>query len=108
MIFQSVKGVCSQEVGGNSFFNTDEVTAVIEWIQKLLRGSLVRPADIGVVTPYRKQCSMIIEELENNDLNNILVGSAETFQGQERKAIILSTVKTDSELGDFITNKQVK
>lgn len=111
LIFDSVNGVCEQEFGDTSSFNEIEVHAVCEWIQKLCKsewdGKTIGAPDIGVVTPYKKQVSLIREELANNGYDNISVGSAEVFQGQERRIIIISTVRTGNDLG-FVSNKQVK
>lgn len=110
LVFESVKGVCENELRGTSCFNTAEVHAVIEWIRKLIRskghGKEVRSSDIGVVSPYKKQCSLIRDELRNNGFDGITVGTAEVYQGQERRIIIISTVRTGNELG-FVRNEQV-
>lgn len=37
---------------------------------------------------------------------DVPVGTAETFQGQEKKAIIISTVRTDNDLG-FVSDQRV-
>lgn len=62
--------------------------------------------DIGVVSPYVAQCDRIRAELRKNKLGEISVGTAETYQGQEKKVIIISTVRTDEMLG-FVKNDQV-
>ena len=58
----------------------------------------------------------VLEKQGNPALRNIKVGSTEEFQGQERKVIIISTVRSDPEhighdikhqLG-FLTNPKVK
>lgn len=106
-----MSGVCQGEVAGSSHFNTKEIDVVIEWVKKLLsakrwKGRKVCLSDIGVVSPYKEQCLQIREELENNGFGGIVVGSAEVFQGQERRIMIISTVRTGNELG-FVNNEQV-
>lgn len=84
---------------------------VIKWITKLTdtiwKGKKNPSCDIGVVSPYKKQCSLIRKELSNIDCGGISVGSAETYQGQERRIIIISTVRTGDQLG-FVSHEQVK
>ena len=61
------------------------------------------PADIGVVTPYSKQAMKIRQLLERTDkeYKKIKVGSVDEFQGQERRVIIISTVRSSVEYIDF-------
>lgn len=52
-----------------------------------------KPSEIGVVTPYRKQVEKIRLLLGNVVGGEaVKVGSVEEFQGQERAAIIITTV----------------
>lgn len=110
LVFDSVNGNCEQEVCGNSYFNDEEVRAVINWIQKLSKikwkGKEICLNDVGVVSPYKKQCELIRKELSNNGYESVTVGTAEVFQGQERRIIIISTVRTGNQLG-FVSNEQV-
>lgn len=110
MIFDSVIGQCEQEIGETSQYNQAEVCCVVKWIQELLKtkcnGREIHMRDIGVVSPYKKQCNFIRDELKNNQLDGITVGSAETFQGQEKRIMIISTVRTDNQLG-FVSNTKV-
>lgn len=85
---------------------------VIDWIQKLCKTEWkekkISPSSIGVVSPYKKQCELIRNELINNRFGDeITVGTAEVYQGKEKQIIIISTVRTGNPLG-FISNEQVK
>lgn len=93
-------------------FNMKEVHVVIEYIKKLLVPGTVskKPitqADIGVVTPYRLQCKIIGRECRKHDLKEVTIGTAEVFQGQERPVMIVSTVRSDGQLG-FVKNPRVR
>ncbi|XP_023659848.1 putative helicase mov-10-B.1 isoform X3 [Paramormyrops kingsleyae] len=127
VIFHGVMGKDEREANSPSFFNTAEVHELIEYLKKLLppageRGSgILSPSEIGIISPYRKQVEKIRKAIkfvkELNQLKNIqhlTVGSVEEFQGQERKVIMVSTVRSsatyvkmdqDFNLG-FLTNKK--
>lgn len=107
LIFDSVIGESRQENSGTSYYNEEEISAVIDWFEKLVKteinGTKICPSDIGIVSPYKEQCCLIREELENNGVVGTTVGSAEVFQGQERRVIIISAVRSS----EFVNSKQV-
>lgn len=111
IIFESVSGECDQEFGDTSYFNEKEVSVVVKWVQKLSeinwKGKGFCIDDVGIVSPYKKQCALIQEKMRNNGFGDITIGPAEIFQGQERRIIIISTVRTGDHLG-FVSNEQVK
>lgn len=79
------------------------------FIQTLLgnewNGIKLNQKDIGVISPYAEQCRRITEKCEANAMNDVTVGTAELFQGQERDVVIVSTVRTDN-LG-FVNDDRV-
>lgn len=54
----------------------------------------ITPKDIGIITPFKQQQLDINHHLTAMKLKGITVGTIETFQGQERNVIILSTVRS--------------
>lgn len=90
----------------------DEVRAVMEFIDMLLKSdrsdSSITQCDIGVVSPYKYQCKILRRYCEQKGYKNITIGSAETFQGQERKVMIISTVRSGWHLGNFLKSPQVR
>lgn len=60
----------------------------------------------GIITPYSAQRASLKLALSEAQLPSFTVGTAETFQGQERKVIIISTVRTDNEIG-FVSDQRL-
>lgn len=95
----------------SSSFNMEECNAVMDFIDELLITDKyhLSASDIGVVSPYKLQCKKIQQRCKKSGYNEIRIGSAETFQGQERKAMIISTVQSGQKtLGKFLMNPQVR
>ncbi|CAN0181281.1 unnamed protein product [Lampetra planeri] len=115
VIFHSVIGQDTREENSPSFFNVAEVEEVVSYLTKILESSgkkglaKVSPKEIGVIAPYRKQVQKIkkaITEVDKElrkrkDIHELKVGSVEEFQGQERTAIIISTVRSDMSFLSF-------
>lgn len=110
LVFDSVEGICEQEKGDTSHFNAAEIDAVINWVAKLLQtkwnDKYVVLSDIGIVSPYKKQCNCIRAALKSRNFNGISVGTVEIYQGQEKRIMIVSTVRSGGDLG-FVSNEQV-
>merc|ERR1712136_477717 len=56
----------------------------------------LKPSDIGVIAPYRKQVEAIEKRINamGASFSGIDVGTVENFQGQERRIVIISTVRS--------------
>ncbi|KAK3740617.1 hypothetical protein QZH41_009729, partial [Actinostola sp. cb2023] len=107
LVFHGIKGEDLREGNSPSWFNPAEVVQVVRYIQGLKNSTTVhvKPADIGVVTPYKKQVEKIRLLLKSVSIADIKVGSVEEFQGQERPVIIISTVRSDeSYVGTDVTH----
>lgn len=66
-------------------------------IVRALVQSRVTPGEIGVITPYRAQQSMIRQKLTNvKGRSEISVDTVDSFQGGEREVIIISLARSDS------------
>ncbi|XP_052781823.1 putative helicase MOV-10 [Mya arenaria] len=99
VLFHGVAGEDMREERSPSFFNPVEVAVVTKYVEELLAcrtgGINLKPADIGVISPYRKQVQKIQQVLRKKHLEDVSVGSVEEFQGQERTVIIVSTVRSN-------------
>uniref|UniRef100_A0A7N8Y3R7 RNA helicase n=1 Tax=Mastacembelus armatus TaxID=205130 RepID=A0A7N8Y3R7_9TELE len=107
VIFHSVTGVDEREASSPSFFNVTEVEVLMDYVKKLLQTqgkkglATISPKDIGIIAPYRKQVQKIRKALEKvgkdlkvRNMDHLKVGSVEEFQGQERRVILVSTVRS--------------
>jgi helicase MOV-10 len=103
LLWHGIAGKDMQERNSPSWFNNDEVQQVVAHVKDLLsmqRNKLTQ-ADIGVITPYNQQVYRINLALRSQNLGNVKVGSTEMFQGQERRVIIISTVRSSEQWIDF-------
>ncbi|XP_026122041.1 putative helicase mov-10-B.1 [Carassius auratus] len=104
VVFHGVMGKDERESNSPSFFNVTEIEVIVSYLNKLIQSQgkkglpKLSTSDIGIITPYRKQVEKIRKALntvaELNNWKDIKVGSVEEFQGQERKVIIVSTVRS--------------
>lgn len=111
IIFESVIGNCQTATKGHGYFNKDEIMVLVKYIKRLLatewNGKEVFLSNIGIVSPYKKQCSLIKEKLRMEGFEDIVVGTAEVFQGQEKSIMLISTVRSVGGLG-FVDNERVR
>ena len=101
VLFFGIQG-CDEREGNNpSWFNRIEASKVVEVIRRLSATGNLSEEDIGVITPYRQQVLKLKNTLESLDMADIKVGSVEQFQGQEKKVIIISTVRSTIKHNEF-------
>ncbi|XP_055301141.1 putative helicase mov-10-B.1 isoform X2 [Sitodiplosis mosellana] len=105
VVFKSVKGSCVKSTEF-SWYNDQEIEEVIKVIKQLLpKGSQqkglrkITQTDIGIVTPYRKQRHRLAQKLRYLNFDEVTVGTAEVFQGKEKPVMIISTVRSNGQLG---------
>ncbi|KAG6857049.1 hypothetical protein H0H87_010405 [Tephrocybe sp. NHM501043] len=102
VVFHGVCGKDEREASSPSFFNADEVLQVKAYVQSLRSDRRFRTTDndIGVIAPYNSQCRKIRKALRGV-ADGVKVGSVEEFQGQERRVIIISTVRSSTEYVEY-------
>ncbi|KAI0674635.1 P-loop containing nucleoside triphosphate hydrolase protein [Trametes maxima] len=100
VVFHAISGENERESTSPSYFNKYEATEVVEYIRDLLkdRQHPIRAGDIGVITPYNAQVRKIRMLLQKANIKDTTVASVEAFQGQERRVIIISTVRSSRDL----------
>nr|XP_046153547.1 putative helicase mov-10-B.1 [Oncorhynchus gorbuscha] len=110
VVFHGVAGRDEREATSPSFFNVAEIEVLMDYLKKLLQGqgkrglATISPKDIGIIAPYRKQVEKIRKALKtlekdfkSTSIKDLKVGSVEEFQGQERRVILVSTVRSSAE-----------
>ncbi|KAK7046911.1 Rna helicase [Favolaschia claudopus] len=102
IVFHAIAGKDDREAASPSFFNIDELSQVKQYVEKLRadRRFRITDGDIGVITPYHAQCLKIRAALRPV-ADGVKVGSVEEFQGQERRVIIISTVRSSREFVEY-------
>lgn len=93
LIFIGVEGRSQQCAESPSWLNKAEANNVFQFFMKLVVKGFSAD-DIGIITPYTQQVKTIRTIIECTDLIMPKIGTVEEFQGQERKIILLSTVRT--------------
>ncbi|XP_011684301.1 PREDICTED: putative helicase MOV-10, partial [Wasmannia auropunctata] len=105
MIFQEVLGT-EERSPSQSVYNTAEVLAVLAYVNILMNTKFntraIRTEDIGIIVPFKRQQLDIKHYLATMNLKGITVGTVETFQGQERNVMILSTVRSKIMMHDDV------
>ncbi|KAJ3917943.1 RNA helicase [Lentinula edodes] len=102
LIFHGIIGKDQREASSPSFFNIEEASQVKKYCINLIsdRKNGIRAEHIAVITPYHAQRIKILNLLSrDHTTREIKVGSVEEFQGQERRIVIISTVRSNT---DFI------
>jgi helicase MOV-10 len=102
LIFHGIQGEHEREGNSPSWFNSHEIKVVLNYVAALVGFRGITPASIGIVTPYRKQVEKLRIGLKSKSAhyNEVTVGTCEQFQGQERRIIIISTVRSSTEYDD--------
>lgn len=100
-------------VSAISLFNKKEIDEVVDYVKKLLKHNnsrglrKIKQSDIGVVTPYKKQCWKLNCRFHFLGYNDITVGTSEVFQGKEKPVMIVTTVRADGQSLGFVKEKRV-
>ncbi|CAD7933886.1 unnamed protein product [Amoebophrya sp. A25] len=105
MFFYNSTGLEEISVSGTSYLNRTEASNIEKIIAYFLKAR-IQAHQIGVVTPYEGQRAYITTLLQRSalTLNNrgfeeVEVASVDSFQGREKDFIILSCVRSNSNLG---------
>lgn len=95
-----------------SKINTAEVEIIAKLIQKIeqdfeKRNEKLNEDSIGIISPWRVQCSEIYNALTDSQRDIITVDTVERFQGSERDIIIFSTATNNLFLLDLLSESKI-
>ncbi|KAI0062693.1 P-loop containing nucleoside triphosphate hydrolase protein [Artomyces pyxidatus] len=102
IVFHGMSGKDTREASSPSFFNVEEVLQVKAYVEALRadRRFRITDSEIGVIAPYHAQC-VKIRTILRPIADGIKVGSTEEFQGQERRVMIISTVRSSRDFVEY-------
>lgn len=78
--------------------NSQEIDAVLEQVLSIVEMAATPPPSIGILSPFRNQVDAIGEAINKHvsfdviERHKLLLGTAHTFQGEERDIMMLSLV----------------
>lgn len=104
MMFWTNLGLEEISASGTSYLNRTEASNVEKAITRFFKAG-VKPADIGVITPYEGQRSYIVTTMQNSGTykkelyKEVEVASVDAFQGREKDFIVLSCVRSNDNQG---------
>ena len=98
----NITGECARGDKGKSWVNVKEAKMISDLVSDLQNSETLSGKSIGIVTPFSSQREMIekllqeqyysSKELLIGNHSNVLVGTVDTFQGNERDIMIFSPV----------------
>lgn len=117
MGYKNIK-VSTSEKKGCSRVNKMEAEEIAKWISQNYQviinsynnsGDIKENEIIAIITPFKAQVKILKKQLEKylgKASKNVSIGTVHTFQGAERKVIILSTVYGDNDGCFFINHNE--
>lgn len=100
LIFHTVEGRDRREHTNPSWFNPAEAIRCLSYAKRLYDSGL-RPDQLGIISPYRRQIDKLNLLFESCGLAKCKIATIEEFQGDEREIIIITTVRTREKKLDF-------
>ncbi|XP_039757994.1 putative helicase MOV-10 [Pararge aegeria] len=101
VVFHAVHSREQRMGNAPSYFNEKELDMLKRYIKALIEKHQVSPKDIGVIAPYIRQVYKMKAWLSSENYTDIEVGTVESFQGKEKRVILVSTVRANCRLLDY-------
>ena len=96
LAFVNIKG--SEELDETrSVSNRDEARLATAVVKRLVEAGSVGAGDIGVITPYDAQTTLIKSMLREEWLGDVQAANIDAFQGREHEVIVLSFARSNSD-----------
>ena len=103
--FLFIPNTSEEERWKNSFINRDEIFKVEQVVKQYSSKLNGHEFSIGIISMYRAQKDLLSEKFAS--IENIEVGTVDSFQGKEKDIIILSTVRTNGNPGHMKDSRRV-
>ncbi|KAL0819791.1 hypothetical protein ABMA28_007830 [Loxostege sticticalis] len=101
VVFHAVHSREQRMGNAPSYFNERELDMLKRYIKALIQTHEVLPEDIGVIAPYIRQVYKMKAWLKDESYEKIEVGTVESFQGKEKRVILVSTVRANCRLLEY-------
>ncbi|XP_034833904.1 putative helicase MOV-10 [Maniola hyperantus] len=101
VVFHAVHSREQRMGNAPSFFNEKELDMLKKYTKALIDKHQVLPKDIGIIAPYIRQVYKMKGWLTAENYKDIEVGTVESFQGKEKRVILVSTVRANCRLLDY-------
>ncbi len=96
VIFINVSGAEAYDYKSKSYYNESEAYVATSIVEKAVECG-ISSREIGVITPYRLQKTIISDKLRKYMERGLEVNTVDAFQGREKDVIIYSVVATKYE-----------
>jgi len=83
----------THDLGGKS--NPTEAELVVKIVLGLLSEKEIEARGIAIISPYAKQVQLIRSLLFSRNVNDVRVGTVDSFQGQETDLVVFSAVRSN-------------
>ncbi|XP_032521276.2 RNA helicase Mov10l1-like [Danaus plexippus] len=101
LIFHAVHSREQRMGNAPSYFNEKELEMLKRYTKALIENHSVSAKDIGIIAPYIRQVYKMKGWLTSVDYSDVEVGTVESFQGKEKRVILVSTVRANCRLLDY-------
>ncbi|XP_050354103.1 RNA helicase Mov10l1-like isoform X2 [Nymphalis io] len=101
VVFHAVNSREQRMGNAPSYFNEKELEMLKRYTKALIDKHQVSPKDIGIIAPYIRQVYKMKGWLTSENYKEIEVGTVESFQGKEKRVILVSTVRANCRLLDY-------
>ncbi|KAK9793498.1 hypothetical protein WJX73_007951 [Symbiochloris irregularis] len=94
--FMGGESAAGREEGtGSALVNAAEAEASMQLTEALLRGGVSQQGDIGIMSPYRSQVSLLERMTKQRGWASVEVSTIDRFQGRDKNVILLSLVRSN-------------
>ncbi|XP_049877513.1 putative helicase mov-10-B.1 [Pectinophora gossypiella] len=101
VVFHSVNSREQRMGNAPSYFNEKELLMLQRYMRALVNDHGVSPSDIGIIAPYIRQVYKMRDWLKQNSYEEVEIGTVESFQGKEKRVVLVSTVRANCRLLDY-------